>query len=102
MATKHKQEEQDNEHKSFHAQVLHGRDDRGVPFRRDFGASRSEAGQGRYERPGAVFAIAAVVDLFGDAFVQNPIVGKSSKNPALGTWNTENLARLPGLKFRGA
>ena len=52
-----------------------------------------------YERLGGVFAIAAVVDHFSDAIVQNPIVGKNSKNPALRKWHTENLDRLPGLKF---
>jgi hemoglobin len=31
--------------------------------------------------------------------VENPIVGKDSKNPALRKWHTENLDRLPGLKF---
>ncbi len=34
-----------------------------------------------YERLGGVFAIAAVVDHFSDAVVQNPIVGQASKNP---------------------
>lgn len=52
-----------------------------------------------YERLGGVFAIAAVVDHFSDAVVQNPIVGKASKNPALREWHTQNLGRLPGLKF---
>ena len=52
-----------------------------------------------YERLGGVFAIAAVVDHFSDAIVQNPIVGKDSKNPALRKWHTNNLGRLPGLKF---
>ncbi len=52
-----------------------------------------------YERLGGVFAIAAVIDHFSDAVVQNPIVGKTSKNPALREWHTKNLARLPGLKF---
>jgi hemoglobin len=52
-----------------------------------------------YERLGGVFAIAAVVDHFSDAVVQNPIVGKTSKNPALKEWHTKNLGRLPGLKF---
>ena len=52
-----------------------------------------------YERLGGVFAIAAVVDHFSDAVVQNPIVGKASKNPALREWHTKNLDRLPGLKF---
>ena len=36
-----------------------------------------------YERLGGVFAIAAVVDHFSDAVVQNPIVGQGSKNPEL-------------------
>ena len=35
-----------------------------------------------YERLGGVFAIAAVVDHFSDAVVQNAIAGKTSKNPA--------------------
>jgi hemoglobin len=52
-----------------------------------------------YERLGGVFAIAAVVDHFSDAVVQNPIAGKTSKNPALREWHTRNLGRLPGLKF---
>ena len=52
-----------------------------------------------YERLGGVFAIAAVVDHFSDAVVQNPIVGKTSKNPAQRKWHTENLGRLTGLKF---
>jgi hemoglobin len=52
-----------------------------------------------YDRLGGVFAIAAVVDHFSDAVVENPIVGKTSKNPALREWHTQNLGRLPGLKF---
>ena len=52
-----------------------------------------------YDRLGGVFAIAAVIEHFSDAVVQNPIVGKSSKNPQLREWHTKNLARLPGLKF---
>jgi hemoglobin len=52
-----------------------------------------------YERLGGAFAIAAVVDHFSDAVVQNPIVGQGSKNPALHEWHTKNLTRLPGLKF---
>ena len=52
-----------------------------------------------YERLGGAFAIAAVVDHFSDAIVQNPIVGQSSGNPALREWHTSNLDRLPGLKF---
>ena len=52
-----------------------------------------------YERLGGVFAIAAVIDHFSDAVVKNPIVGQASKNPALREWHTQNLGRLPGLKF---
>ena len=52
-----------------------------------------------YERLGGAFAIAAVVDHFSDAVVHNPIVGQRSENPALREWHTNNLARLPGLKF---
>jgi len=52
-----------------------------------------------YERLGGVFAIAAVVDRFSDALVDNPIVGQGSSNPALREWHTNNLGRLPGLKF---
>jgi hemoglobin len=52
-----------------------------------------------YERLGGVFAIAAVIDHFSDAVVQNPIVGQGSKNPHLDDWHTNHLDRLPGLKF---
>jgi len=52
-----------------------------------------------YERLGGVFAIAAVVDRFSDAIVHNPIVGQQSQNPQLRDWHTNNLGRLPGLKF---
>jgi hemoglobin len=52
-----------------------------------------------YERLGGAFAIAAVVDHFSDALVHNPIVGQNSENAALREWHTNNLGRLPGLKF---
>ena len=52
-----------------------------------------------YERLGGAFAIAAVVDRFSDALVQNPLVGQHSANPQLREWHTNNLVRLPGLKF---
>lgn len=52
-----------------------------------------------YERLGGVFAIAAAIDHFSDAVVHNPIVGQESENPALRDWHTNNLGRLPGLKF---
>ena len=52
-----------------------------------------------YERLGGAFAIAAVIDHFSDALVQNPMVGQRSENPALREWHTNTLGRLPGLKF---
>ncbi len=52
-----------------------------------------------YERLGGAFAIAAVVDKFSDALIQNPIVGQRSQNPHLREWHTNSLDRLPGLKF---
>lgn len=52
-----------------------------------------------YERLGGVFAIAAVIDQFSDAVVTNRVAGEGSANPALKEWHTEQLARLPGLKF---
>jgi hemoglobin len=52
-----------------------------------------------YERLGGAFAIAAVVDHFSDAVVRNPITGQGSKDPKLDEWSTNNLGRLPGLKF---
>ena len=52
-----------------------------------------------YERLGGAFAVAAVVDHFSDAIVDNQLVGQHSENPALREWHTNNLARLPGLKF---
>ena len=53
-----------------------------------------------YDNLGGVFAIAAVVNHFSDAVVENPIVGARSKNPELREWHTEEVAaRLPGLKF---
>ena len=55
-----------------------------------------------YERLGGAFAIAAVVDHFSEAIVQNPMVGQRSENPALREWHTNNLGRLPGLKFMRA
>jgi hemoglobin len=52
-----------------------------------------------YDRLGGAFAVAAVVDHFSDAVVRNPIVGQKSENPDLREWHTNNLGRLPGLKF---
>jgi hemoglobin len=55
--------------------------------------------QSLYDRLGGAFAIAAVIDHFSDALIKNPIVGQGSANPALREWHTNNLGRLPGLKF---
>ncbi len=64
------------------------------------GADKADAQEkSLYERLGGVFAIAAVVDHFSDAVVKNPIVGEKSENPQLREWHTNNLGRLPGLKF---
>ena len=52
-----------------------------------------------YERLGGVFAIAAVIDHFSDAVVQEPRGRPGSDNPALNEWHTKQLGRLPGLKF---
>ena len=52
-----------------------------------------------YERLGGVFAIAAVVDHFSDALIRNPKVGQGSPNANLDQWSTDQLDRLPGLKF---
>ena len=62
-------------------------------------AAQPMAEKSLYERLGGVFAIAAVVDHFSDDVVKNPIVGQNSKNPQLREWHTNNLGRLPGLKF---
>jgi hemoglobin len=52
-----------------------------------------------YDRLGGVFAIAAVVNRFSDLILDDPIAGRTSRNPALRSWHTESLTRLPGLKF---
>lgn len=40
-----------------------------------------------------------VTSAFSDEVVKNPKVGRGSPNPALNKWSTEQLDRLPGLKF---
>ena len=57
------------------------------------------AEQTLYERLGGAFAIAAVIDHFSDALIENPVVGQGSDNPELRDWHTNKLDRLPGLKF---
>ncbi len=51
-----------------------------------------------YERLGGIFAIAAVVDHFSDALLENAKVVNA--NPELKKWHTVTYReRLPGLKF---
>ena len=57
--------------------------------------------QSLYDRLGGVFAIAAVVDRFSDQIIEDRVAGQGSDNPALREWHTNQLARLPGLKFMG-
>ena len=71
----------------------------GVLFQPRAEAKQTTPDKSLYERLGGVFAIAAVVDHFSDAVVKNPIVGQASMNPQLREWHTNNLGRLPGLKF---
>jgi hemoglobin len=52
-----------------------------------------------YDRLGGIYNIAAVVNHFSDALIDNPIVGKSSPNPYLRNWSNNSLDRLPGLKW---
>jgi hemoglobin len=52
-----------------------------------------------YERLGGVFAIAAVVDHFSDAIIENAAVGKLSNNLQLREWSNDRPERLPGLKW---
>ena len=52
-----------------------------------------------YDRLGGAFAIAAVVDRLSDAIIHDRVAGDGSDNPALREWHTNELARLPGLKF---
>ena len=57
------------------------------------------AEQSLYDRLGGVFSIAAVVDHFSDAVVKNDTSGRGSDNQELRKWHTQDLGRLPGLKF---
>lgn len=56
-------------------------------------------GDALYERLGGVFSIAAVVNHFSDALIENPVVGQNSQNQQLREWHRNSLDRLPGLKF---
>ena len=40
-----------------------------------------------------------MIDHFSDAVVKNAVAGQGSDNAALREWHTQQLARLPGLKW---
>lgn len=65
----------------------------------DAAAAQPDADQSLYARLGGIFAIAAVVDYFSDQIIQDPVAGARSANPQLREWHTQQLGRLPGLKF---
>jgi hemoglobin len=52
-----------------------------------------------YDRLGGIFAIAGLVNYFSDEIIKDPVAGAQSSNPALRQWHTQQLDRLPGLKF---
>ena len=58
-----------------------------------------QAEKSLYNRVGGIFPIAAVIDYFSDEIVKDPVAGAGSKNPLLRDWHTNQLGRLPGLKF---
>lgn len=60
---------------------------------------QSSNAESLYNRLGGIFAIAAVVDYFSDRIIEDPIAGAQSANPRLREWHTQQLGRLPGLKF---
>jgi hemoglobin len=62
--------------------------------------SSSGSGSSLYERLGGIYNIALLVDHFSDNLLDNPVVGRSSDNPALREWHRHQLDRLPGLKFQ--
>ena len=60
---------------------------------------QTSAGTSLYDRLGGIFAIAGVVDYFSDQIIEDPVAGARSANPQLREWHTNQLGRLPGLKF---
>jgi hemoglobin len=62
-------------------------------------AAAPQSGGSLYDRLGGIFAIAAVVNYFSDEVIKDPIAGARSPNPRLRKWSTQQLDRLPGLKF---
>ena len=51
-----------------------------------------------YDRLGGIYNIAAVVDHFGDALANDPIVGKNTTNPFLQDWYANRSWRGAGFK----
>lgn len=62
-------------------------------------AAQPASGPSLYDRLGGIFAIAAVVNYFSDQIILDPVAGARSANPRLRRWHTQQLGRLPGLKF---
>jgi len=62
-------------------------------------SSPNDQKQSLYDRLGGIFAIAAVVDYFSEAILDNDLVGRESPNPFLNDWSNNHLDRLPGLKW---
>lgn len=53
-----------------------------------------------YSRLGGIFPISQIINDFSDALINNPVVGKRSKNKLLAEWNqNQSQTRLSGLKF---
>lgn len=61
--------------------------------------SKPSASASLYDRLGGIFSIATVVNYFSDEIIKDPVAGARSKNPRLRRWHTQQLGRLPGLKF---
>jgi hemoglobin len=56
--------------------------------------------QSLYDRLGGIYSIAAVVNHFSNALINDPLVGRDSPNPQLREWSRTKIeSRLPGLKF---
>lgn len=72
-----------------------------------YSVSSGQLNSSLYDRLGGIYNIAAVVNHFSDALINNPVVGIHSKNIQLQEWSINNMkansptgvGRLPGLKF---
>ena len=70
-----------------------------VKLKNEVGRQRGGNDKSLYERLGGIYNIAMVIDHFSDAVIDNPIVGRNSKNPFLRDWSNNSVQRLPGLKW---